>query len=261
MRRSPLSRPFTAYLADAKARELADATLYKLEIQLRKQLLSWCKPRDTSCSRNLICEQRSLSGASWTDGGLAGPASWPNPSNRLHVPPFQKASRPKRRRYIYSLLGRFSAPFDTSLIGLALFKRFVSRFSDANSSCLNSSNIFLSFSRSTRANAAACLRRPRGSASAAWFSKLETCCALAVEGRIGSVMAGADFFLTLTRLDMFAIPIRATIAISAITMCVLFFTGPTASHWAGTVAAGVWLRSGMASSSPCGESPRASCRW
>jgi hypothetical protein len=33
----------TEYLADAKARELADATLYKLKIQLEKQFLGWCK--------------------------------------------------------------------------------------------------------------------------------------------------------------------------------------------------------------------------
>jgi integrase/recombinase XerD len=33
----------TEYLANAKARELADATLYKLKIQLEKQFLGWCK--------------------------------------------------------------------------------------------------------------------------------------------------------------------------------------------------------------------------
>jgi len=33
----------TEYLADAEARELADATIYKLDIFFRKQFLAWCK--------------------------------------------------------------------------------------------------------------------------------------------------------------------------------------------------------------------------
>ena len=37
----------TEYLADAKARELSDATLYKLDIFFRKQFLVWCKSEAT----------------------------------------------------------------------------------------------------------------------------------------------------------------------------------------------------------------------
>ncbi len=36
------------YLADAKARELGEATLYKLEIIFRKQLLTWARQKDMS---------------------------------------------------------------------------------------------------------------------------------------------------------------------------------------------------------------------
>jgi hypothetical protein len=47
----------TEYLADAKARELADATLYKLEIQLRKQFLTYARQKATSYLKGLISGQ------------------------------------------------------------------------------------------------------------------------------------------------------------------------------------------------------------
>jgi integrase/recombinase XerD len=46
----------TEYLADAKARELADATLYKLETQLRKQFLNWCKKEGYKLLKESILE-------------------------------------------------------------------------------------------------------------------------------------------------------------------------------------------------------------
>ena len=38
-----IARAVREYLADAKAREFAPDTLYKLEIIFRKQFLAWCK--------------------------------------------------------------------------------------------------------------------------------------------------------------------------------------------------------------------------
>ena len=61
----------TEYLADAKARELADATLYKLEIQLRKQFLGWCKAEGYKLLKEFDLRAAQSFRASWTDGGLA----------------------------------------------------------------------------------------------------------------------------------------------------------------------------------------------
>jgi integrase/recombinase XerD len=61
----------TEYLADAKARELADATLYKLEIQLRKQFLTWCRADGYKLLKEFDLRAAQSFRASWTDGGLA----------------------------------------------------------------------------------------------------------------------------------------------------------------------------------------------
>jgi hypothetical protein len=61
----------TEYLADAKARELADATLYKLEIQLEKQFLGWCKAEGYKLLKEFDLRAAQSFRASWTDGGLA----------------------------------------------------------------------------------------------------------------------------------------------------------------------------------------------
>jgi integrase/recombinase XerD len=59
------------YLADAKARELADATLYKLRIQLEKQLLTWCKSEGYKLLKEFDLRAAQSFRASWTDGALA----------------------------------------------------------------------------------------------------------------------------------------------------------------------------------------------
>ena len=59
------------YLADAKAREFADATLYKLENQLRKQLLSWCKAEGYRLLKEFDLRAAQSFRACWTDGALA----------------------------------------------------------------------------------------------------------------------------------------------------------------------------------------------
>jgi hypothetical protein len=43
----------TEYLADGKARELAEATVYKLDITFRKQFLTWCKAEGYKLLREL----------------------------------------------------------------------------------------------------------------------------------------------------------------------------------------------------------------
>lgn len=47
-----IERAVNEYLADAKARELGEATLYKLNIIFRKQLLAWSK----AGGYKLLCE-------------------------------------------------------------------------------------------------------------------------------------------------------------------------------------------------------------
>jgi integrase/recombinase XerD len=59
------------YLADARARELADATLYKLRIQLEKQLLGWCKAEGYKLLKEFDLRAAQSFRASWTDGALA----------------------------------------------------------------------------------------------------------------------------------------------------------------------------------------------
>jgi hypothetical protein len=53
-----------AYLTDAKARELREATLYKLEIIFRKQVLAWAKDKGLRYLKeidlSLLCNYRSM---------------------------------------------------------------------------------------------------------------------------------------------------------------------------------------------------------
>ena len=59
------------YLADAKARELGEATLYKLEIIFRKQLLTWAKAEGYVLLRELDLRAVQAFRASWKDGALS----------------------------------------------------------------------------------------------------------------------------------------------------------------------------------------------
>lgn len=61
----------TNYLADAKARELSEATLYKLDIFFRKQLLSWCKAEGYKLLRELDLPAVRAFRSSWKDGAMA----------------------------------------------------------------------------------------------------------------------------------------------------------------------------------------------
>lgn len=59
------------YLADAAARELSDATIYKLDIFFRKQFLTWCKAEGYKLLRELdLAAVRSFR-TSWRDGAMA----------------------------------------------------------------------------------------------------------------------------------------------------------------------------------------------
>jgi integrase/recombinase XerD len=59
------------YLADAKARELSEATLYKLDIIFRKQFLGWTKAEGYTLLHELDLRAIQAFRASWRDGGLA----------------------------------------------------------------------------------------------------------------------------------------------------------------------------------------------
>lgn len=59
------------YLADAKARELAEATLYKLNIIFRKQFLTWAKDEGYVLLREFDLHALQTFRATWKDGGLA----------------------------------------------------------------------------------------------------------------------------------------------------------------------------------------------
>jgi integrase/recombinase XerD len=61
----------TEYLADAKARELSDATLYKLDIFFRKQFLVWCKSEGYKLLREVDLRTVQSFRASWVDGAMS----------------------------------------------------------------------------------------------------------------------------------------------------------------------------------------------
>jgi len=59
------------YLADAKARELSEATLSKLETIFRKQFLAWCKAEGYKLLSEINLRAVQAFRASWKDGALA----------------------------------------------------------------------------------------------------------------------------------------------------------------------------------------------
>jgi integrase/recombinase XerD len=59
------------YLADAKARDLSEATLYKLDIIFRKQFLTWVKSEGYTLLRELDLRAVQAFRSTWKDGGLA----------------------------------------------------------------------------------------------------------------------------------------------------------------------------------------------
>jgi integrase/recombinase XerD len=59
------------YLADARARDLAESTLSKLETIFRKQFLGWAKSEGYSLLRELDLRGVQSFRATWKDGGLA----------------------------------------------------------------------------------------------------------------------------------------------------------------------------------------------
>lgn len=61
----------TEYLADAEARELSDATIYKLDIFFRKQFLAWCKSEGYKLVREMDLRAVQSFRTSWTDGAMA----------------------------------------------------------------------------------------------------------------------------------------------------------------------------------------------
>ena len=73
IRQEPVSveKAVALYLADAKARELSVATIYKLDIFFRKQFLTWCKAEGYQLLRELdLCALQSFR-SSWRDGAMA----------------------------------------------------------------------------------------------------------------------------------------------------------------------------------------------
>jgi len=61
----------TEYLADAKARELSVATVYKLDIFFRKQFLAWCKAEGYKLLREIDLRAVQAFRTSWKDGAMA----------------------------------------------------------------------------------------------------------------------------------------------------------------------------------------------
>jgi integrase/recombinase XerD len=59
------------YIDDARARELSDATLYKLELFLRKQFLAWAKSEGYKHLREIDLRAMQAFRTSWKDGALA----------------------------------------------------------------------------------------------------------------------------------------------------------------------------------------------
>ncbi len=63
-----IERAVNEYLADAKARELGEATLYKLNIIFRKQLLAWSKAEGYKLLREFDLRTVQAYRATWKDG-------------------------------------------------------------------------------------------------------------------------------------------------------------------------------------------------
>jgi hypothetical protein len=63
-----IERAVNEYLADAKARELGEATLYKLNIIFRKQLLAWSKAEGYKLLREFDLRAVQAYRATWKDG-------------------------------------------------------------------------------------------------------------------------------------------------------------------------------------------------
>ena len=59
------------YLADGRARELAPATLYKLDITFRKQFLAWCTGEGYKLLREVDLKALRTYRNTWRDGALA----------------------------------------------------------------------------------------------------------------------------------------------------------------------------------------------
>ena len=59
------------YLADARARNLAESTLSKLETIFKKQFLVWAKAEGYTLLRELDLRAVQTFRATWKDGGLA----------------------------------------------------------------------------------------------------------------------------------------------------------------------------------------------
>ncbi|WP_260705897.1 tyrosine-type recombinase/integrase [Edaphobacter flagellatus] len=66
-----LQQAVDEYLADAKARELADSTLAKLETIFKKQFLSWAKAEGYTLLREIDLRAIQSFRTTWKDGGLA----------------------------------------------------------------------------------------------------------------------------------------------------------------------------------------------
>src|SRR5260370_40580337 len=70
-RASLIERAVNEYLADAKARELGEATLYKLHIIFRKQLLAGSKAEGYKLLREFDLRAAQAYRATWKDGARA----------------------------------------------------------------------------------------------------------------------------------------------------------------------------------------------
>src|SRR3984957_3813182 len=66
-----IEKAVNEYLADAKARELGEATLYKLNIIFRKQLLAWSKAEGYKLLREFDLRAVQAYRATWKGGALA----------------------------------------------------------------------------------------------------------------------------------------------------------------------------------------------
>ncbi len=66
-----ITEAVAAYLADAKARELREATIYKLTIFFEKQFLAWAKDTGLRFLTEIDLTLLRTYRATWADGALA----------------------------------------------------------------------------------------------------------------------------------------------------------------------------------------------